>query len=52
MPGLKTIRRGIGYGPLSTISRGYLGDDVDPDDPGSSAGILLIRLRLSLRLLL
>ena len=25
MSGLPTISRGIGYGPLSTISRGYLG---------------------------
>lgn len=23
--GIETIRRGIGFGPLSTISRGYLG---------------------------
>ena len=50
MPGLKTIRRGIGYGPLSTISRGYLEGDVDPVDPGAGGGNLLIRMRLSLRL--
>ena len=25
MSGLSTIRRGVGYGPLSTITRGYLG---------------------------
>lgn len=50
MRGLRTIRRGVGFGPLSTISRGILGDDIDPVDPGAGGGILLIRLRLSLRL--
>lgn len=49
MVGLRTISRGIGYGPLSTISRGYLEDVFNPIDPGGG-GILLIRLRLSLRL--
>ena len=50
MGGLRTISEGIGYGALSTLSQGFLGDDVDPVDPGADGAILLIRLRLSLRL--
>lgn len=39
MAGLGTIRRGIGFGPLATITRGYLGGGFD-FGPGVALAVL------------
>lgn len=49
MPGLATISRGVGYGGLATITRGYVVESETPVEPGFGNS-LWIRLRLSLRL--
>jgi hypothetical protein len=50
MPGLPTISRGISYGPLSTISRGYLVDGDTPEPEPGDLGGWFCRIVLSLEL--
>jgi hypothetical protein len=50
MGGLPTIGRGVGYGPLATISRGYLTDGTIPEPDPDQLGGWFRRIVLSLQI--
>lgn len=50
MAELSTISRGVGYGALSTISRGYLTDGETPDPGSDELGGWFRRITLSLQI--